>query len=229
MIKEYISDQRLEEKVVNFLRSKAESEEPSIEDFSFKAIMSKLQKKYDVNESRLKKILDKLEKEEIISVLRPKVFDVYVPRGYEKKFSGLTRKIEPTTLIIIAIVIGHYVLSAIFPYLGLKMTITLYNPNDFLILIWFGFIIPLLVGAVIIFIGKFVWDVLYRNIRIFREMVEFFGGARVWGYALFFAVIFLSLYIVLAVFTKSEINPYFATALLSGTFLGVLYYGKKKG
>lgn len=50
MSKKYISDQNLEEHIINSLRRKAKANKIKLEDFSFKTILSDLQNEFDVSE-----------------------------------------------------------------------------------------------------------------------------------------------------------------------------------
>ena len=234
MTKKYISDQNLEEYIVNFLRKKAEYKSLNIEDFSKRAIINEIKEKYDVDDDKIKKILNKLEKNDIISV-KSRYLNIYVPKGYENKFRDLVQKIDPINFFAMALIIGcsicFFGISLISNYLGREIVTrfgNLNNPNDFLIYLYSGLIIPSLLGAVILFLSEKIWNFLYRNIRIFRELIEFFGGVRVWCYALFFAFVFLILYISLSIIFQDKINPYYSTSIFILVFMGILYFGGKK-
>ena len=230
-VKKHISDSHLEEKIINLLKEKVEKSRFNIEDFSFASILKELQAEYDVSKNRLKRMLNKLEKEDLITI-KSRYFNVYIPKGFEKKFVGLVDKIDPFTIPVIIMITGYYVLilvlSIILSYSKLEMVISLNSPNGLLSLLYVGLVTPLVLGTIVFLVAKKIWNILYKNIKFLREMIEFFGGIRVCKYALFFAIIFLMIYIFSSIFTNNEINPYFAVAIFSGIFMGVLYYGKRK-
>ncbi len=225
MEKQYISDSHLEEFLVELLRKKAQSEQFSPEDFSFKAILNETQKNHEVDEKKLRKVLNNMENNQIL--IKPRTFNVYIPVGHEKRFSGLVDTFNPAFFIVLAGPVGIVILSIIFPYLHIQANINLNNPDGFNYFILMGFFIPFFLGSITLIIFKEIFDRIYKNIKIFREMIEFFGGVKIWGYSLFLAAIFEILYISLSMIMRFNIDPYYATGIFTSIFIAVLLGSKQ--
>ncbi|MBI2005425.1 MAG: hypothetical protein HYS80_01545 [Candidatus Aenigmarchaeota archaeon] len=223
----YVSDNDLEKIIVDTLREKAESKEFSIENFRIKTFIKEIEKVWHVEESRIKKTLDKLERKGELEI-KPRVTDVIIPRGYENRFYPLISRIEPTFILLTVLLIGYLVIGVALSSFDMRIVISTKNPMFLLLVIYAGLVAPLLVGTIIFTVAKIVWNALYKNIKFFKEMIDFFGGTKVWVYALTFTSFVLLLYITLSVFLDFKIEPFYVVSIIITVFAGTLFYGSKQ-
>jgi hypothetical protein len=224
-VKRYISTERLKELVMNLLINKAKKRKINPEDFSFSSIKNSIGRKFEVSNEKLEKVLSELNKEGKI-IERVREYYVYIPVGFENKFKRLIKPIDSALLFASALVIGFFIWPLIVQKFGLPIVINLAEERFYFDYLFFGLFIPLILGSIVVAAFIKLYYFLYSNIDFFREMINFFGGSRIWGYALLLGTLFLFIYVVFSWITHYEVNPYFAVAIFSGVFMSVLYRGR---
>lgn len=225
-MKKYLSKTHLEETIMNMLLKCAE-ENSSLESFSLESIKASLEKRYDVDDKELKTVLDGLiEKNKIEN--KEKRFEVFIPSKFVKTYEKLSTPQADELIILVSLFLGNMILPWILNYTNFNIQINLSDISQpQMTLVYFN-LFSVFIGAILVVITINAYRTLYSKINFFREFIEFFGGSKVWKYALILGIGITLIYTIFTWVTKYELNPYFATALFSATFIAVLGLGHKR-
>lgn len=141
-------------------------------------------------------------------------------------------KIDPIFYVLLAPIIGQIIIFVLLPYVGIKEILLKFgnannNPDLIFVMLTF-YLYPLMMGLIFLIISKKIWNSSYKNIGFFRDMIEFFGGPKVWKYSLFLGIMFSLAYIILSMVMSYQVTPYYIIGIFISVFIVVLVYGERK-